>query len=255
MSRFSNLEFGEGEYQGSGQEVVKDEAFYLREGTVFFEGRRFEEALRSYSKVLEFNPENASAWTAQVRMLIELEEFREAKLWAEKALEKFPAEPDLLAAKAVALARTADLDGAIAFSDASVEERGNSPYVWLARADVLLARGEKRAEYCFEKAVSLEPGNWLVPWLAARVHYFYGQFSLALKYAQQALALAADRAAVWVEVACCQSALGLSALALDSFERARELDPACGGLDAEIQRASDTGFAGRLWRRFRGCFS
>ena len=36
-----------------------------------------------------------------MRMLIELGEFREAKLWADKALERFPHEPELLAAKAV----------------------------------------------------------------------------------------------------------------------------------------------------------
>ena len=36
-----------------------------------------------------------------MRALIELEEFQEAKLWADKALERFPNEPELLAAKAV----------------------------------------------------------------------------------------------------------------------------------------------------------
>ena len=38
-------------------------------------------------------------------MLIELAEYREAKIWADKALERFPHEPELLAAKAVALGR------------------------------------------------------------------------------------------------------------------------------------------------------
>jgi Flp pilus assembly protein TadD len=50
-------------------------------------------------------PAQPGRWTGQVRMLIELKEFHEAKLWADKALEKFPNEPELLAAKAVALAR------------------------------------------------------------------------------------------------------------------------------------------------------
>ena len=49
-------------------------------------------------------------------------------------------EPELLAAKAVALGRNGDLQEALAFSDASIEERGDTPYVWLARGDVLLAR-------------------------------------------------------------------------------------------------------------------
>src|SRR3989449_10002154 len=101
-------------------------------------------------------------------MLIELGEFREAKLWADKALERFPHEPELLAAKAVALGRSGDLQGALAFSDSSIEERGDTPYVWLARGDVMLARKEQRADYCFEKALLLAPRDWFIGWLAAR---------------------------------------------------------------------------------------
>ena len=150
MSRFVNLELGgesEDESRRQGQKTpVKDETYYLHEARTAFENGDFAGGLRYYSKVLEFNPENAAAWTGQVRMLIELGEFREAKLWADKALERFPREPELLAAKAVALSRAGDLQGAIAFSDASIEERGDTPYVWLARGDVLLAREEQRAE-------------------------------------------------------------------------------------------------------------
>src|SRR3989449_4519158 len=165
MSRFNNLEFGE-EFEeqlqsqrpsGSQQRVVKDEGYYMAEAQNAFENGQFEETLRLYAKVLEFNPRNAAAWTGQVRMLIELDEFAEAKKWADKALERFPDEPELLAAKAVALARLGDFEAAIAYSDASIGERGETPYVWLARGDVQMAREEKRAGYCFEKAFTLAP--------------------------------------------------------------------------------------------------
>ena len=143
MSRFVNLEFGdesEDRSQPGEKALVKDEAYYFGEARAAFEAGNYEQGLRLYSKVLEYNPQNAAAWTGQVRMLIELNEFREAKLWADKALERFPSEPELLAAKAVALGRSGDLQGAMAFSDASIEERGDTPYVWLARGDVMLAR-------------------------------------------------------------------------------------------------------------------
>src|SRR5438034_7035814 len=132
MSRFNNLEFGnESDEQTRLQKpAIKGEAHYLAEARAAFENANFELALRLYSKVLEFNPDNAAAWTGQVRMLIELGEFREAKLWADKALERFPQEPELLAAKAAALARTGDLQGALVFSDADIEERGDTPYLW-----------------------------------------------------------------------------------------------------------------------------
>jgi len=102
MSRFVNLEFGdESEDQSQPKEkaLVKDEAYYFSEASAAFESGNFEQALRLFSKVLEFNPQNTVAWTGQVRMLIELGEFREAKLWADKALERFPNEPELLAVR------------------------------------------------------------------------------------------------------------------------------------------------------------
>lgn len=251
MSRFVNLEFGdEHEDQSlSGQKpLTKDEAYYLGEARAAFENGRFEPALRFYSKVLEFNPQNASAWTGQVRALIELGEFREAKLWADKALEKFPQEPELLAAKAVALGRSGDLQGALAFSDASIEERGDTPYIWLARGDVLLARKETRADYCFEKALTLSPKDWFVTWLAARIRFYYEQFALALKLAQQAVELNASHFLLWLELGRCQHALGLVGLARASYAQAEQLEPHNADVSKAIQQLADVG----PWQRLCG---
>jgi tetratricopeptide (TPR) repeat protein len=251
MSRFVNLELG-GESEDQPREtektLVKDEAYYLAEARSAFENGNFEQALRYYSKVLEFNPQNAAAWTAQVQMLIELGEFREAKLWADKALERFPNEPELLAAKAVALGRSGDLQGALAFSDASIEERGDTPYIWLARGDVLLAREEPRADYCFEKALLLAPQDWFVAWLAARIRYYYKQFALALKLLQQAIELKADHFLLWLELGHCQQALGLVRPAETSFLQAQQLNPHCREAGLALVRLSDTG----VWARLRG---
>src|SRR5438874_7679237 len=254
MSRFINLEFG-GEAEDQPQEqkpLLKDEVYYLAQARTAFEQGDFEVALRFYSKVLEFNPHNATAWTAQVRMLIELGEFREARLWADKALERFPHEPELLAAKGVALGRSGDLQGALAFSDASIAERGDTPYVWLARGDVLLARQEHRADYCFEKALLLAPGDWFIAWLAARIRYWHEQFALALKLLQQAIEWNTAHFLLWLELGHCQQALGLVGMARNSYKQARELNPQCSQANAGLAGLSTTGIGSRLeglWRR------
>jgi tetratricopeptide (TPR) repeat protein len=253
MSRFGNLEFGDSpqsDAQAHAHSQVKDEPYYLREANEAFASGRFEQALRSFAKALEQNPKNAAAWTGQVRMLIELGEFKEAKLWAEKALAIFPREGELLAAKAVALARSGDGKGALAFSDASMEVEASTPYIWLARGDVLLARKEKRAAYCFEKAILLARDHWLWPWLASRVHMFYAQTAQALKFAQQALAIDAARAIIWQQLGRCEAALGLSSKAQQSFERARELDRDCPDLDRLSMELGNQSFFSRLLRRF-----
>ena len=254
MSRFSNLEFGnEPEDQFAEQKVrVKDEAYYLAEARTAFENGNFESALRLYSKVLEFNPQNTTAWTAQVRMLVEMKEYREARLWADKALERFPHDPELLAAKAVALGRSGDLQGALAFSDASIEERGDTPYVWLARGDVLLAREEARADFCFEKALLLAPGDWFTAWLAARIRAFYEQFAVALRLLQKAIELNTAHFRLWLELGQCQQALGLVGPALNSFKQARQLNPHCHEADTAFAHLSSAGVGSRLrgwWRR------
>jgi tetratricopeptide (TPR) repeat protein len=249
MSRFTNLELGsEEENESQGQEFVRDEASHLAEAQSAFEKGEFEQALRSYAKVLGYNPQNAAAWTGQVRMLIELGEFHEAKLWADKALERFPHEPELLAAKGVVLGRMGDLGAALAFSDAAIEERGDTSYVWLARGDVLLARKERRASFCFEKALALAPRHWFFRWLASRIYYFYKKFAVALKWAQEALTLDASQAAVWLQMGLCQQALGLATHAKNAIEQAYQLNPHCQAAARALTELPSIG----LWSRLCG---
>lgn len=256
MSRFGNLEFGgqEDQWQQEQKPLAKDEAYYWTQATTAFQNGEFEQALRLYSKVLEFNPQNVAAWTAQVRMLIELGEYREAKLWADKAMERFPNAPELLAAKAVALGRSGDLQGAIAFSDASIEERGDTPYIWLARGDVLLARKEQRADYCFEKAMSLAPHDWFVAWMAARIRYYYHQFVLALNLLQRAIEWNAGNFLLWLEMGRCQQELGLVGPAETSYAQVRQLNPDCREADYALLKLSKTGILARSRGWLRGLF-
>lgn len=257
MSRFSNLEF-EGQNEDASlpqQEVVKDEAYYLAEAQRAFEVADFDLGLRLYARALEENPRSAAAWTGQVRMLIELGEFREAKAWADKALETQPNHAELLAAKAVALGRLGDLDEALAFSDAAFEERGNSPFVWLARADVLLARKEQRAEYCFDKALGLAPRDWFVAWLAARVRIFHEQFAQAVKVLRAAIELESTRFMLWLQRGECELALGYVDAARASFEQTLQLNPLCSAAHDGLRKAQSSGFGSRLagfWRRVTG---
>ncbi len=257
MSRFSNLELsGESEDPLRHQAADNDEAFYLNEAEAAFRLGRFEPGLRAFAKALEFNSQNAAAWSGQVRMLIELAEFKEAKVWADKGIEKFPHDPELLAAKGVALARMGDFKAALAFSDAAFEERGDTPYLWLARGDVLLARKEKRADYCFERALHSAPADWFWRWLVARVHFFYEQFACALKFAQQALQLDSGQPVVWIQMGQCQAALGLFVPAENSFEQAAQLEPDHTEIDRHLRvLRRNSGFGARLTGWYRRLFS
>ena len=255
MSRFNNLEFGSDAREEPRREFIKDEAYHLADGLELYQRGRYDLALRAYSKVLEFNAANTAAWCAQIRMLLELGELREAKLWADKALERFPTDPELLAAKAVCLARTGEPGPALAFSDASVEEKGDTPTIWLARGEVLLARNDSGAPYCFERALGLRPRDWTLHWLAARIHAFYRRFALALRHARLALELAPEWAVIWLEVGRCELALGLTARARESFAQARQLDTLLPGLNEAISAGNRETLTDGLLRRARALFS
>jgi tetratricopeptide (TPR) repeat protein len=245
MTRFDHLEF-DGPTEARPRTSAKGAEHYLAEAQAAFEEGDFEQALRLYGRVLEYNPHCVAAWTGQVRMLIELERFAEAKAWADKALEKFPRHAELLAAKGVLLARMGELQAALSFSDAALDEDVDSPYIWLARGDVLLARQEKQAEFCFGKALAMAARDWLLHWLASRIHAFYKKLAMALKYAQQALALAPTRAVVWLQLGLCQQGLGLFSAAQHSFAQARQLNPRFAAVTAQVTAQASTGLLTRL---------
>ena len=222
MSRFANLEFdGKTQEASESSEPLKDEAHFLTEALAALANGEFDRAHKAYAKALEYDPDSLPAWLGQAWMLIELEEFQQAGQWADRAMERIREEPDLLAAKAVALARCDDPEAAMAFSDLAIERAAGQPYPWIAHGDALLSIDENQADYCFGKGLQCELENWLWPWLISRAYVHYEKFTLAMKHAQSALALDAGHCVVRLQAARCQRALGLGDLSTASYERAR----------------------------------
>ena len=253
MSRFVNLELGDaGEQSASQSHVVKDSTYYFAAATAAFESMDFEESLRLFGKVIEHDSARADAWTGQTRAMIELGNYEQANGWADKGLEQFPREAELLAVKAVALGRMGEIGPAMAFSDAAIAEPDQTPYVWLARADVLLAAREQRADYCFEKAMAMAAGNWFIAWLAARIRLFYRQVMLALALAQRAVEWHPGHAPCWLVLGLCQQEAGMVGPARQSLERAAELRPRWFAVVQANQAVDDTGFFRRVVGGVRG---
>ena len=183
MDRFSQLEFGEvsPERKRPQGEPVRDAGYFYKEALKYWLAGDFELALRNYSRALEKNSTLFDAWVGQVLMLIELGEYHEAIIWADKALELFPEHPELLAVKAVACCRDSVMEKAIAYSDNSISKENITSLVWLARAEVLLNRKSSIAENCINKAISIA-GNMapVVKLEAARLLRKKGGYSAAI---------------------------------------------------------------------------
>ena len=255
MARFDKLEFGPAREPAPGGEPAgradRDAAYWIERAD---DGRRaglYELALKYYSRALELDKSLVSGWLGQVQMLVLLAEYKEAELWARKALELFPNNADLLAGRAQALCRLADFKAAFAVCDAALREGGQSGYRWLVRGEIMVARNEETAGPCFDKAQQADP-DWLVPLEIARVYMHYRLPAKALARARRAVEAATDHAYAWYVQGLCESALGLTRAAGESFRHCLQLSPRHDGAKEKLREITGEWFGKRWWRRWFG---
>jgi tetratricopeptide (TPR) repeat protein len=249
MDRFSQLEFGDEaapQQKKSQGEPIRDAEYYCKEATKYWLAADYELALRNYSRVLERNSTIFEGWAGQVLMLIELGEYREARVWAEKAMELFPEHPELLALQALACARDAKMDQAIAYSDNSVAKDNLTPRVWLARAEIFLDRRGPIAEGCLNKAIAgagkLAP---IIKLEAGRLLRRKRKHVLAVQHLKEAVQGLPRSPLAWYELGCCQAEMGLPE-AVHSLEQSLHLRPNWGPAKEMLHRVERRGFF-RRW--------
>jgi tetratricopeptide (TPR) repeat protein len=251
MDRFSQLEFGEvsPERKRPPGEPIRDADYFYKEAIKYWLAGDFEIALRNYSRVLEQNSTVFSAWVGQVLMLIELGEYHEAIVWADKALELFPEHPELLAVKAVACCRDAKMEKAIAYSDNSISKENITSRVWLARAEVLPNRKSSIAENCISKAISIAGDVApIIKLEAARLLRKKGSYSAAIGYLNEVVKVFPKSALAWYELGCCQAKLGFPE-ARATLEQSHKLRPDWDRAKTALAKCSRGGFFKKLFRK------
>ncbi len=251
MDRFSQLEFEEQQpkHNAQGSHQVRDAQYFYQEATRFWLAGDFEVALRNYSRCLEQNSSIFHGWSGQVRMLLELDETKEADLWADKAMDLFPDHPELLGLKAVANKRQNKMRQAMDYSDNALSKEGITPRVWLARAEVFLDRKTAIVDGCISKAITLATNEKpIIKLEAGRLLRRKKSYPRAIGHFEDALTQLSDSALAWYELGFCQKKLGLSR-AHHSLQEALRLHPHWNlALEAMNQRGGG-GFWGRVLGR------
>ena len=182
-------------------------------------------------------------------MLLELGEYREAIVWADKALELFPEHPELLAAKAVSCVRDGRIEKALAYSDNSVSKENASSRVWLARAEVLLNRKSGIAQNCISKAVSLAGNMAPVIYLeAGRLLNSRGDYCNALEHLHTAVNELPKSALAWYSLGYCQVKLGRPE-AKTTLQQSLKLRPGWEKAQMELKKCRKNGFFSRIFKR------
>ncbi|MFZ4575766.1 MAG: hypothetical protein ACOYN0_15330 [Phycisphaerales bacterium] len=263
-SRFSRLEADlsstTGDTQADGAsahsapgELTRDATFHFARAEHAMHEGQHEQALQFFTRSLREDRSRLAAWVGQLQMLMELREDLEARLWAEKSLDVFKGNGELLACRAQASARIGDAAGAIAQSDLSIKAPGSSPLRWIARGETLLAGRPQLAAECFAKALAEENADWYVLVRIARVHLRHDRPGPAAEHARNATAAAPERAFAWETLGACNERLGLGARAAECYGTALQLAPARRELRERITRAEGAGNRplSWLWRKLR----
>lgn len=256
MGRFANLEFEKNEewFEGRMSAPGRDEKYYVALASERFRDGQFEDALRYFSRALEFDAHLPEAWLGQVQALIELDEAHEARVWADKGLEMFRNQAEILAAKGVASARLGDLDQAIAFSDAAIAEKGSSAYRWRARGDVLLSRGDRNDDFCFGKALAAAPGDWFEPLAIGRVYLAHDRAAAALRYLEMATSRNGSSAHAWETLGRCLEEVGMTDRARAAYRNALGIAPERVGAKDGLHRVERGGVLSGIFKRLSSWF-
>lgn len=215
----------------------------------------FETALQMYTRALRGDRALIVAWVGQVQMLIELAEYPEARLWADKALELFKNNGDLLAAKGQACLRQGDAKAAVVCSDASLQSAGSSALRWRVRGEIMLRGGAQRARDCFEKSLAELGTDWFDRVLIARVFLHHRLAAAALQYAQVGVDMHPSHPYPWLILGRCQGALGMRDRAASSFAHCSQLPGGQADGIAALRALDHTGGFARARRWLGGIFS
>jgi tetratricopeptide (TPR) repeat protein len=256
MPRFDRLEFEPPPENGAPAARPapdRDERDWLRLADAERRQGLYENALRFYSRALELDKALVGGWLGQVQMLVALDEYPEAELWARKALELFRGNAELLAGRAQALCRLGDYKPALELSDAALRQEGQSAYRWLVRGELMASRRDEIDRHCFEKAAYADP-DWLVPLEIALVYRHYRNPAKAVAWARQAVQKAPDSAYAWYVQGGIETDLGLRDPARQSFRRCLALAPQHAAARDRLTELDNEGWSlgrlvGRLFRR------
>ena len=233
MGRFSSLELDqsqkEEEIQLSEKESFGDKprnaSYFIDIAMQEYYLANYEKAMQLFSKALNFEPSNKTAWILQVRCLIHLSEFKEASMWADKGMQLLGEDPEMMAAKAMALCRMGDFSRAYGLSDVSIGFTGDDPFVWMSRGEILLHQKKSNSEFCFQKAISAAGSSWEIHLEIARIYQFYGLTHKALAILEDAASGNPSKAGIWFELGNCFRKMGMKEKSLQAYSTALQIEP------------------------------
>ncbi len=115
---------------------------YVKQGNAFFFEGRYDEAILSYEKALQLNPESYEAWFGQASVLLISQQYEEAREAYAEAIARKPDSYEAHFGQASALRKLQVWDVAIAAYDRAIQLRPDQPKPWFNKACCQAMQGD-----------------------------------------------------------------------------------------------------------------
>jgi len=226
MGRFENLEISiKPKKKDIKYEWGYDEVYYIKLAKDAQINGDFEAALRYYSRALSYKKDIEEAWVGQVICLIDLGEFDEAVVWADRGIEVIGNSPELLAVKAMALGRNGEIERALGYSEQAIKKKGDSPILWLSRGDIIIAEDFRNAEFCFRKAIECDKNDALIHLRISISLLSVQEFPSAIVHLKKAMILNPKSPFIPFLIGKAYNAIGIIKNAKNYYERSLKIRP------------------------------
>lgn len=187
---------------------------------------RYEEALTSFDKVIELDPNKPLAWLGRGMALSDLRRYDEALVSYDKVIELDPYDASAWSLKSWLLAKLGRYDEALISYDKTIELDPNDALAWCNRgASLLNLERYDEALISYDKGIELDPDDALA-WYNRGVSLSkLERYSEALVSYDKSIEFDPNYAPTWNNRGVSLGMLERYDEALTSFDKAVELDP------------------------------
>ena len=181
----------------------KELGWYNR-GEKFRKSQRYEEAIAAYNQAIKIKPDYSEAWYAKAALLYQLQRYEEALVAYEKIIQLQPEEAHAWFVRGWILGELQRFDTAVASYDKAIEIDGTLDEAWFYRGKTL----EKWKRYedaiaSYDQAIQIKP-NYPDAWYNKACCYAaQGNVPVAIETLQKAINLDRDRLKEYAKTDAC----------------------------------------------------